>query len=193
MHSFTPHTPKKSLGQHFLVDEGISSKIIHAFAPRKSETVVEIGPGRGSLTTSLLERAGHVIAIEFDRHLIPFLRERFSTAKNFTLIETDALNVDYCRLAAESGTVRVIANLPYNISTAILQRLIQHRACITEMVLMLQAEVAERITAPAGSQNRGFLTVLVEAYCRAEKLFDVAPEAFHPVPKVWSSVVRLQS
>lgn len=193
MHSLTPIPPKKNLGQNFLVDQGITSKIIRAFAPHECETVIEIGPGRGSLTTHLLAHVAQVIAIEFDRDLIALLRERFATAKNFTLIDADALNIDYCQLASGSGALRVIANLPYNISTAILRRLIKHRACITEMVLMLQREVAERIAAPVGSQQRGFLTVLVEAYYEAENLFDVAPAAFRPVPKVWSSVVKLRS
>src|SRR5436305_15288878 len=100
--------------------------------------------------------------------------------------------IDLCAVIAPATQARIVANLPYYISTAILQRLIEQRSCITEMILMLQREVVERITAPPSSSERGFLSVLVEAYCEAEKLFDVAPSSFHPAPKVWSSVVRLR-
>ena len=108
------------------------------------------------------------------------------------MIEGDALQTDFCALIKPATNARVVANLPYNIATAILQRLIEQRSCLSEMILMLQREVADRITAPAGSSERGFLSVLVEAYCEAEKLFDVPPRAFRPVPKVWSTVVRLR-
>lgn len=182
---------KKSLGQNFLVDEGVVKRIVRAVAPRADETIVEIGPGHGALTARLLEKAGRLISIEFDRDLVPALRERFGRRENFELIEGDALVQDVCALVSPARRARVVANLPYYISTAILQRLIEQRHCLTEMVLMLQREVVERITAPPGSSERGFLSVLVEAHCEAEKLFDVAPVAFRPVPKVWSTVVRL--
>ena len=103
----------------------------------------------------------------------------------------DALTVDFCAEILPARSARLVANLPYNISTAILQRLIAQRACFEEMVLMLQREVVERVLAPAGTTDRGYISVLVEAYCEAEKLFDVAPGAFRPPPKVWSSVMRL--
>jgi 16S rRNA (adenine1518-N6/adenine1519-N6)-dimethyltransferase len=189
--SFQSTRAKKSLGQNFLVDERIVERIIRAFEPRADEIVVEIGPGRGVMTSRLVERAGRVVAVELDRDLIPLLRERFDGKDNFTLIEADALEADFCRLIAPSKSARVVANLPYYISTAILQRLIEQRDCLTEMILMLQREVVDRITAPAGTSERGYLSVLVEAYTSAEKLFDVSPEAFRPVPKVWSSVARL--
>jgi len=159
---------------------------------RGDETLIEIGAGRGALTARLIEQAGRVVALEFDRELIPLLHERFGARTNFMLVEGDALTVDYCALIAPAQTARVVANLPYNISTAILQRLIAARVCVSEMILMLQREVVERLIAPPGASERGSLSVFVEAYCEAESLFDVAPGAFRPVPKVWSTVVRLR-
>ena len=183
---------KKRLGQNFLADGGVAERIVRALGPRPDETVVEVGSGRGALTVPLLERAGKVVAVEFDRELAPLLRERFGARHNFRLVEADALEVDFCEAIKPAEVARVVANLPYNVSTAILQRLIKHGRCLTEFVLMLQREVAERITAAPGSGERGYLSVLVEAYCEAEKLFDVPPGAFRPVPKVVSTVVRLR-
>src|SRR2546426_2075203 len=187
------HPSKKRFGQNFLVDTLVVDRIIRAVGPRADETIVEIGPGRGALTKRLVEKAGRVIAIEFDRGLISDLQARFSDHRNFRLVEGDALTTDFCALVEPVLPLRIVANLPYNIATAILQRLIEQRSCVTEMVLMLQREVVERITAPAGSSDRGVLSVLVEAHCETEKLFDVAPTAFRPVPKVWSSVIRLSA
>jgi 16S rRNA (adenine1518-N6/adenine1519-N6)-dimethyltransferase len=188
--SLTP--AKKRFGQNFLADERIIERIVGEVGPREDETIIEIGPGRGALTSRLVEGAGRLIAVEFDRDLIPLLQEKFGARKNFTLNEADALTVDLCAMIAPAQQARVVANLPYYISTAILQRLIEQRACLTEMVLMLQREVVERICAPPATSERGFLSVLVEAYCETETLFDVAPTAFRPVPKVWSTVVRLR-
>jgi 16S rRNA (adenine1518-N6/adenine1519-N6)-dimethyltransferase len=183
---------KKSLGQNFLSDERVIARIVNAFAPEAGETVIEIGPGRGALTAHLIERAGMLLAIEFDRELVPLLEEKFGAHENFSLIHADALAADFCALLRPDTKARVVANLPYYISTAILQKLIDERECLTEMVLMLQREVVERITAPPSSGERGYLSVLVEAYCEAERLFDVAPGSFRPQPKVWSTVVRLR-
>jgi 16S rRNA (adenine1518-N6/adenine1519-N6)-dimethyltransferase len=184
--------PSKRLGQHFLRDQRTIQRIIEALAPKADETIVEIGPGTGALTSVLVERAGHVIAVEFDKKLAPVLTERFSESPNFKLVMADALTTDFCREIRPAHSARIVANLPYNISTAILQHLIAQRVCLTEMVLMLQKEVVERLLAPAGTSDRGFISVLVEAYCEAEKLFDVAPGAFRPPPKVWSSVMWLR-
>lgn len=183
---------RKRFGQHFLHDRNVIRKIIRSVAPQSDETVVEIGPGMGALTNELVAHAGRVIAIEFDKRLLPHLQEQFGASENFKLLEADALEVDICREIAPAQTARVAANLPYNISTAILQKLIAQRECIPEMVLMLQREVVDRMLAPAGSSERGYLSVLVEAYCESERLFDVSPGAFRPPPKVWSSVVRLR-
>jgi 16S rRNA (adenine1518-N6/adenine1519-N6)-dimethyltransferase len=184
---------KKRLGQNFLVDETYARRIVGALGPRAGETVIEIGPGRGVLTALLLEKEARVVAVELDRELAPLLRGRYAGREDFKLIEADALEVDFCAAVAPATSARVVANLPYNISTAILQRLIEQRACVREMVLMLQREVVERITAPPGSAERGYLTVLVEAFCQSEALFDVPPGAFRPVPKVWSTVARLRA
>jgi 16S rRNA (adenine1518-N6/adenine1519-N6)-dimethyltransferase len=179
--------PSKRLGQHFLRDRRTIQRIIEALAPKRDETIIEIGPGTGALTAELVESASRVVAVEFDRKL----SERFREFPNFKLVMADALTVDFCAEIFPARSARLVANLPYNISTAILQRLIAQRACIEEMILMLQREVVERVLAPAGTSDRGFISVLVEAYCEAEKLFDVAPGAFRPPPKVWSSVMRV--
>jgi 16S rRNA (adenine1518-N6/adenine1519-N6)-dimethyltransferase len=184
--------PSKRLGQHFLRDQRIIHRIIEALAPKADETIVEIGPGTGALTSVLVERADRLIAVEFDKKLTPLLNERFSSFPNFKLLMADALTADFCAEIVPAKSARLVANLPYNISTAILQRLIAQRECFEEMVLMLQREVVERLLAPPGTTDRGYISVLVEAYCEAEKLFDVAPGAFRPPPKVWSSVMRLK-
>jgi len=185
------HRPSKRFGQNFLTSQGIIQRIIQSLDPKPEETIIEIGPGQGALTTPLLERGCHVVAIEFDNNLIPFLEEKFGAKENFYLVHADALNSEFCEIIRPATKARVVANLPYNVSTAILQRLIEQRNCLDQMVLMLQREVVDRITATAGSEDRGYLSVLVEAYCETEKLFDVAPGSFRPAPKVWSSVVRL--
>jgi len=184
--------PSKRLGQHFLRDQRTIHRIVDALALTSEETIVEIGPGTGALTSILVERAGRLIAVEFDNKLAPLLSERFADFPNFKLVMGDALATDFCAEIAPARSARLVANLPYNISTAILQHLIRQRACLDEMVLMLQKEVVDRVLAPAGTSDRGYISVLVEAYCETEKLFDVAPGAFRPPPKVWSSVMRLQ-
>ena len=184
--------PSKRLGQNFLTDQRIIQRIVAVLEPRPDETIVEIGPGKGALTAPLLERAGTLVAIEFDQNLIPLLTDKFSAGKNFKLIQSDALVTDFCEAIRPATQARIVANLPYNVATAILQRLIEQRHCLTEMVVMLQREVVERITASPGTGERGYLSVFVQAYCETEKLFDVAPSSFRPAPKVWSSVIRLR-
>ena len=184
--------PSKRLGQHFLRDQRTIQRIIEALNPQPDETIIEIGPGTGALTSTLVERAGRVVAVEFDNKLAPLLSEYFGAAPNFRLVMADALTTDFCAEIQPATSARLVANLPYNISTAILQRLITQRSCLEEMIVMLQREVVERVLAPPGTTDRGFISVLVEAYCETEKLFDVAPGAFRPSPKVWSSVMRLK-
>jgi 16S rRNA (adenine1518-N6/adenine1519-N6)-dimethyltransferase len=185
---------KKSLGQNFLVDENYVRKIISALDPQPNEMIIEIGPGRGALTKYLVESGANVIAIELDRDLIPRLQKEFQGNDNFQIIEEDALQVNFSAIRNPQSAIRnkLVANLPYYISTAILQRLIEQREVFSEFILMLQKEVVDRITAKVGNSERGFLTVLVEAFCDSEKLFDVSPNAFRPAPKVWSSIVRLK-
>ena len=197
MRHASPKTPyaKKSFGQNFLIDRNYVERIIDTLSIDESDTVFEIGPGRGALTERLVECGADVIAIELDRDMSEILLGRFSRSPNFRLLEKDALQVDFVDLAASKPEMglpaKLVANLPYYISTAILQRLTEQRQAFSEIVLMFQREVAERITARPASAKRGFLTVMVEASFAVESLFDVPPTAFRPVPKVWSSVVRL--
>ena len=187
-----PSTPKRRFGQNFLVDRNVVDRIVAAVNPQPDQTIIEIGPGRGALTSLLIEKAKRIVAIEFDRDLVAQLRSKFSASPKLELTEADALTIDFCGTIQPGQQARVVANLPYNIATAILQKLIEQRHCITDMTLMLQREVVDRITAAAGSTERGYFSVFVEAYCDTEKLFDVAPQAFRPAPKVWSTVVHLR-
>ncbi len=183
---------KKSFGQNFLVDGNYISKIIRALDPQIGETIVEIGAGRGALTEKLVESGANVVAIELEREMIAVLREKFAENENFQLIEADALKIDYSKFQIPNSKLKLVANLPYYISTAILQKLIEQRDYFSEMILMFQREVVERITAQEGGKERGFLSVLVQTYLETEKLFDAPPNAFRPAPKVWSSVVKLK-
>lgn len=193
---FTKSKPfaKKSFGQNFLTDENYINKIITAVNPQKGETIIEIGSGRGALTEKLIESGAFIIAIEFEREMIAVLKENFGHRENFQLIKQDALKTDFHELIKtkdQKTKSKLAANLPYNISTAILQKLIEQREVFSEFVLMFQREVAEKITADVGNSERGFLSVLAQNYLKTEKLFDVPPNAFRPAPKVWSSVIRL--
>lgn len=187
---------KKSFGQNFLIDQNYICKIIKALNPEENEKIIEIGAGRGALTEKLLESGAEILAVELDKDLIPLLQEKFENYKNFHLIEENALKIEFSKINEQKTTnkeqkAKLVANLPYYISTAILQKLAERREVFSEMILMFQREVVERITAEPGNKERGFLTVLVEAFFETKKLFDVPPTAFRPVPKVWSSVVRL--
>ena len=192
---------KKSFGQNFLIDQNYVEKIVSALNLSKDDIIVEIGAGRGALTEKLIESGALVCAIELDRDLIPLLAEQFGAFENFAIVHQDALKVDFHQLRDDLNrkskienpkSLKLVANLPYNIATAILQRLIEQRENFSEMVLMFQREVVERMTAAPGTSERGFLTVLVETYLEAKKLFDVPPDAFRPAPKVQSAVVRLK-
>lgn len=174
--------------------------MIDAVSPSPEETVVEIGPGRGALTRGLLASGANVVAIELDRLLVQELRDQFCAYDNFSVYEEDAITVDFREISARKSqttetaiypSAKLVANLPYYISTAILQRLAQQPEVFSSHVLMFQREVVDRISAVPGDSNRGFLTVLVEAGFSVERLFDVPPTSFEPKPKVWSSVVRL--
>lgn len=185
---------KKALGQNFLYDENYIAKIVAAVQASPDDTIIEIGPGRGALTEKLVDSGADVIAIELDRDLIGPLRIKFANRPNFRVIEQDALTVDLGRLLSENMSVskaKLVANLPYYISTPILQHLAEQRDQLSELVLMFQREVVDRLAARPGSSDRGFLTVLTESAFDIERLFDVPPAAFRPVPKVWSSVVKL--
>lgn len=182
---------KRSLGQNFLRDSSVIDRIVRELGPISDQTVLEIGPGRGALTEKLIDAAAKVIAVEFDRDMVSILKERFSKRSNLTVISADALAFDYSTLQVGEVPLKLAANLPYNISTPILQTLAAQRQFFSCFVLMFQREVVDRITAVPGRKDRGFLSVVVEDAFETEHLFDVPPAAFDPMPKVWSSVVKL--
>ena len=179
---------KKSLGQNFLKDPVYLKKIVEAAGIGPDDQVLEIGPGLGHLTRALAARARNVLALELDERVIPYLREEFKAAPNVEIMHTDALVYPYEEL---SGKWIVASNLPYNISTPIIQRLLKHRSQFSSLTLMLQKEVAERITAPPGCKEYGYLSVLVQFFAEPRMEFSVPPEAFTPKPKVDSAVVTL--
>jgi len=189
--SLATHRTKKALGQHFLHDRSVVERIISALRPQAGEQLVEIGPGAGALTFPLLQRHGRLTAIEFDRDLIAPLSEAASGQGELTIIAADVLSVDFSALAA-GAMLRVVGNLPYNISSPILFHLIDHLPHITDMHFMLQREVVERMAAGPGSKVYGRLSVMLQAVCEVEALFVVPPGAFRPPPKVDSAVVRLR-
>jgi 16S rRNA (adenine1518-N6/adenine1519-N6)-dimethyltransferase len=182
--------PKKNLGQHFLHERGIIEKIVLAVDPQPGDALVEIGPGQGALTLPLLRQHGALTVIEFDRDLITPLMESAEGVGDLTIIHKDVLKVDFGKLAGE-GRIRLIGNLPYNISTPILFHVLEHAEAIIDMHFMLQKEVVERMASEPGSKVYGRLSVMLQAVCRVIPLFDVPPGAFRPPPKVDSAVVRL--
>jgi len=185
------HRPRKRFGQNFLHDQNIIRGIVAAIHPQEGEHLVEIGPGLGALTTPLLGASGRLEVVELDRDLIPHLEEQFAGAGELIIHNTDALKFDFCSLAPEGGKLRVVGNLPYNISTPLIFHLIEQAHCIRDMHFMLQKEVVERLAAAPGCGDYGRLSVMVQYHCRVEKLFNVPPGAFHPPPKVDSAIVRL--
>lgn len=184
------HTPRKRFGQHFLTDASILAGIGDAVDPREGERLVEIGPGLGALTVELLGRVGHLDALEIDRDLVARLRKTWPPAR-LTVHEGDALAFDFAALAGDSR-LRLVGNLPYNISSPLLIRLLSYRAVMVDAHFMLQKEVVDRIVSVHGIADFGRLSVMLQAFFTVEKLFDVPPEAFDPPPRVMSSVVRLR-
>jgi 16S rRNA (adenine1518-N6/adenine1519-N6)-dimethyltransferase len=184
-----PHSPRKRFGQHFLSSRETADSIVSAIAPRAEDRIVEIGPGRGAITRGLAASGAEVHAIEFDRDLVPALREDYARVGNVFIHEADALRFDYASLGP---SLRVVGNLPYNISTPLMFRMIEYEQYIRDLHFMLQKEVVERLTASPGSKTYGRLTIMVGCRMHAERLFDVPASAFRPRPKVTSAVVRLQ-
>jgi len=184
---------RKRFGQHFLHDPAVIERIVRALAPRPGDHLVEIGPGRGALTAALLASSGCTLdAVEIDRDLAALLRERFGSSPHFVLHEGDALRFDFALLARErGGPLRLLGNLPYNISTPLLFRLLDQAAAIVDITVMLQREVVARLAASPGEADYGRLTVMLAPRVQVEWLFDVGPGAFQPPPKVRSAVVRL--
>jgi len=187
-----PAPARKRFGQHFLHDPAIVARIVQAIATRPGDALVEIGPGRGVLTRELLAAAGRIDAIEIDRDLARALGQEFPPAAGLTLHVGDALEFDFAALAARRGArLRIVGNLPYNISTPLLFHLLGTPAALADLHVMLQREVIERMAAAPGSREYGRLTVMLAPWVRIEKLFDVGPGAFQPPPRVWSAVARL--
>jgi len=209
MSDATAHRARKRFGQHFLHDPNVLESIVAAVAPNADDHLVEIGPGRGALTRLLLQaqaggRAatealpgggnGALDAIEIDRDLVALLRSEsdLNAWPRFTVHEVDALEYDFTRLAHErGGKLRIVGNLPYNISTPLLFHLLEHAAVIEDLHIMLQKEVIARMAAQPNEDDYGRLTVMLAPWVTVEHLFDVGPGAFKPPPRVWSAVARL--
>ena len=183
------HRARKRFGQHFLTDPGAIDAIVRAIRPQPDDVVVEIGPGQGAITSALAAAAAHLHCIELDRDLVRMLRNRYSQVTNVSIHEADALDFDYGSIGE---SLRVVGNLPYNISTPLLFRLLDYRHCISDMHFMLQKEVVDRLAADPGSKAYGRLGIMLGCYLDVESLFDVGPGSFEPPPAVMSSVVRLR-
>ena len=181
---------KKQLGQHFLADAHYVEKIVLAVNPKDGERLVEIGPGQGAITFPLLRRHPQLTVIEFDRDLIAPLTAAAAPLGELTIVHRDVLQVDFTELAAGSQ-IRLVGNLPYNISSPILFHALEHAAAISDMTFMLQKEVVDRMAAAPGSKVYGRLSVMLQAWCEVTSLFVVPPGAFRPPPKVDSAVARL--
>ncbi|HWP94993.1 MAG TPA: 16S rRNA (adenine(1518)-N(6)/adenine(1519)-N(6))-dimethyltransferase RsmA [Gammaproteobacteria bacterium] len=187
----TRHRPRKRFGQHFLHDPAVIRRIVAAIAPAPGERLVEIGPGLGALTIPLLEAAGSLEAVEIDRDVIPLLQERCRGLGALTVHEADALTFDFAALAGTGAPLRLVGNLPYNISTPLLFHLLAQRAALRDMHFMLQKEVVDRMCALPATPAYGRLTVMLAAACRVESLFHIGRGAFTPPPRVDSAFVRL--
>lgn len=195
----SPHSPsgpvftapaKKQLGQHFLADRHYIDKIVMAVNPKDGDRLVEIGPGQGAITPPLLRVHPKLTVIEFDRDLIAPLTAAAEPLGELTIVHRDVLRVDFTELAG-GQPIRLVGNLPYNISSPILFHALEHAAVIRDMHFMLQKEVVDRMAAGPGSKVYGRLSVMLQAYCQVTSLFVVPPGAFRPPPKVDSAVVRL--
>lgn len=185
------HQARKRFGQNFLHDQSIIYNILNHAQPTKNEHWVEIGPGLGALTKPLLNIDVNLDIIELDRDLVNYLKNQFADYANLNIHSGDALNFDFANLIKSNEKLRVIGNLPYNISTPLLFHLLENTQSIQDMHFMLQKEVVDRICAQPGSKTYGRLSVMMQYYCETEFLFDVPPESFAPAPKVMSAIVKL--
>lgn len=185
-----PVVARKRFGQNFLHDTVVLQQMVAAIAPQEDDTVVEIGPGRGALTDRLLQRIPSIHAIEIDRDLVKLLQQRYSKDQ-LTLYQQDVLKFDFDALSKTEGQLRVIGNLPYNITSPLLFHVFGMLSSIKDMHFLVQKEVADRLVAPVGGSQYGRLSVMARFFCDVEQLFDVPPTAFTPVPKVDSSYVSL--
>ncbi|MDQ2077593.1 16S rRNA (adenine(1518)-N(6)/adenine(1519)-N(6))-dimethyltransferase RsmA [Marinimicrobium sp. ABcell2] len=186
-----PHRARKRFGQNFLVDQNVLDRILRAVNPSAGQHLVEIGPGKGALTSLLAEAAERLTVIELDRDLVPWLKVKFERYPGFELFQADALKFDFAALAGEAEPLRIVGNLPYNISTPLIFHLLACASQVQDMHFMLQKEVVQRMAAQPGDKAYGRLGIMVQYYCKVENLFEVPPGAFAPAPKVDSAVVRL--
>jgi len=204
MASQTPrkHQARKRFGQNFLHDQGIIRHIVACIRPKPEQKIVEIGPGLGAITEHLLASAGHLDVVELDRDLLPHLRISFASyGDNLRIHEADALQFDFSSLNVATldtkeqtkgkQLLRIVGNLPYNISTPLIFHLLSYTDLIEDMHFMLQKEVVLRLAAGAGTNNYGRLSIMAQYFCRVDNLFEVPPEAFDPRPKVDSAIVRM--
>jgi 16S rRNA (adenine1518-N6/adenine1519-N6)-dimethyltransferase len=188
VHGGGGHVARKRFGQNFLVDLGVIDEIVRAISPKPGQALIEIGPGLGALTNPVVERSEHLTVIELDRDLAARLRKR----NELTVIESDVLKVDFDQIAQERGQkLRVIGNLPYNISSPILFHLLPRASQVEDQHFMLQKEVVDRMVASPGSKDFGRLSVMLQWRYHLECVVDVPPESFDPPPKVNSAVVRM--
>ena len=185
------HLPRKRFVQNFLQDDGVIEAIARAIRPQADDHLVEIGPGQGALTESLISSGSRLDAIELDRDLITVLLASFRVYQTFKLHSADALKFDFASLACDGKKLRVVGNLPYNISTPIIFKLLESADSILDMHFMLQLEVVQRLAAKPGSKHWGRLGIMSQYQCEVSHLFDVPPEVFFPPPKVQSAIVRL--
>ena len=191
-HKSEIHEAKKKYGQNFLEDSELSEKIIEISGVSKDIEVIEIGPGLGFLTEKLIEKSKYLTAFEIDDDLIPVLKKKFQGRDNFSLIHEDFMTTDLGTFLEGKKNIKVVANIPYYITSPIINKLIEYRKNISEIYLMVQKEVAERIASEAGSKNMSLLTHAVQFYADAEYLFTVPKEKFTPVPKVDSAFLKIK-
>lgn len=185
------HKARKRFGQNFLHDGYTIDRIVHAINPQADQCLVEIGPGMGAITEPVLEACGKLNVVELDRDLIPILRTKFFNYPELTIHEGDALKFDFSQLLEPGQQLRIIGNLPYNISTPLIFHLLSYHSQVQDMHFMLQKEVVERLAAVPGTSDYGRLSIMAQYYCKVEPLFIVGPESFDPPPKVDSAIVRL--
>ncbi|SNB82684.1 MULTISPECIES: 16S rRNA (adenine(1518)-N(6)/adenine(1519)-N(6))-dimethyltransferase RsmA [unclassified Pseudomonas] len=185
------HRARKRFGQNFLHDAGIIDRILRAINAKPGEHLLEIGPGQGALTEGLLGSGAQLDVVELDKDLVPILQHKFAGNGNFRLHQGDALKFDFNQLGVPARSLKVVGNLPYNISTPLIFHLLSHAGLIRDMHFMLQKEVVERMAAGPGGGDWGRLSIMVQYHCRVEHLFNVGPGAFNPPPKVDSAIVRL--
>lgn len=185
------HRARKRFGQNFLHDQYVIGRIISSIHPQPDDCLVEIGPGMGALTGPILDATGKLHVVELDRDLIPVLRTQFFNFPDFHIHEGDALKFDFSTIPPEGEQLRIVGNLPYNISTPLIFHLLSHHRLVKDMHFMLQKEVVQRLAAVPGDNHYGRLGIMAQYFCKVQPLFEVGPGAFRPAPKVDSAIVRL--